>query len=238
MAVYAFIHLRARRRFGPGSLSRYHGNVSQAPIEPETTAPPAPPSDQKVRRRVAPEQSEERKGRSGCLLTGAILGVIVGATFAFYGLPPILKHFYGEQHIAVGQTYTGGGKSIRVDAVLAPDPPRFGMEAMPAILVRITVTTDEAWTVKPSDFSLEYGNGGDWVEGLGIAKADPTALRVTTGMAGPPFVFPQSQTGTETQSNIAFPVADAARGAPKYLHLTSPRVRFELPPAATAVPVP
>ncbi|MEO6398546.1 MAG: hypothetical protein ABIP13_08770, partial [Tepidiformaceae bacterium] len=51
-----------------------------------------------ARRRLESAPDPETKGRKGCLIWGAVLGIVVGATFAFYALPPILRHFYGETH--------------------------------------------------------------------------------------------------------------------------------------------
>src|SRR5262245_854065 len=86
------------------------------PGEPPAEGPEAPPGgvEPAVRRRLQSGENPDTKGRSGCLITGAVLGIIFGLTFAFYGLPPILRHYYGEKHVAAGQAYTSGGRSINV----------------------------------------------------------------------------------------------------------------------------
>src|SRR6185312_12330917 len=78
--------------------------------EPSGSTPPA------LRRRVVPtNEPESREGRTGCLIIGAVLGIAIGALFTFFALPPLLNHYFGEQHIGVGGTYEGGGKTVQVD---------------------------------------------------------------------------------------------------------------------------
>ena len=207
--------------------------MTQTPNDPDSESTAGASTAQKVRRRVSSEQSEEHKGRSGCLLTGAILGIIVGATFAFYGLPPILKHFYGEEHIAIGQPYVGDAKTITADFAEPRDiQPTPNVQTVRAMVVLITVTTNKTWTPTSADFSIEYGDGGNWVDAIGVNYADPSAAPVRPG-APPhaPVDFDQSQLGVKTQLAISFPIVEASRGDPTYLHLTSPRVRFALPTA-------
>jgi hypothetical protein len=205
--------------------------VTQAPNEPNSQRGAGQTAAPQVRRRVSSEPSEQNKGRGGCLLTGAILGIIVGATFAFYGLPPILKHFYGEQHIAIGQTYTGDAKVVSVQDIAPRDvQPNSGQQTIRATVVRITVTTNKTWEPKPSDFSLEYEHGTDWVPAIALNFASLSG----PDSSSPPVLFGQRQLGNETHIDVAFPVADSSRGAPEYLHLADPRVRFALPTAQAA----
>lgn len=174
----------------------------------------------RVRRRLESANAQETKGRSGCLITGAILGIIVGATFAFYGLPPILRHFYGEQHIAAGATYEGDGKEMRVQ-VLAPmaiavagDREGWGAE--------LTVTINKTWEAKASDFSIEFEDGADWLEATSIGIDQASLASVTA----PSLMFDVPKLAEPHKLQLVFP---AHAGKPKYLHLANPRVRWELP---------
>ena len=85
--------------------------MSERPAaEPGQGDAPAPA----VRRRLQSANPQDTKGRGGCLVTGAILGIIFGLTFAFYGLPPILRHYYGEEKIEAGQAYVDGERRLQV----------------------------------------------------------------------------------------------------------------------------
>ena len=53
---------------------------------------PSPPA----RRRIAHKSDKPPEHRTGCLVWGAVLGVVVGGMFAAYGLKPILRHYYGQ----------------------------------------------------------------------------------------------------------------------------------------------
>lgn len=191
-----------------GSLP-YHGNVT-----PEERQPPSA-----TRRRVqASPPKAESEGRAGCLITGALLGIIVGATFAFYGLPPILKHFYGEQHVPAGQAYTGDAKTIRVTSAGIQAPTG---EVGPMMVVELAVETNKTWTLNASDVTLQFPGGGDWQKAESIASADGLT-------SGPAFEFRPADLATEVRLRVFFKPTHA--GAPTYLHLADPLIRFALDP--------
>jgi hypothetical protein len=190
---------------------------------PQDSTPTSAPADDtaRVRRRVNPGEGADpgRQGRGGCLLTGAILGIIVGATFAFYGLPPILKHFYGEKHIAAGQTYTGDAKSIAVASVVRGDTTRFAKTDPGADFwyVTLTITTNKTWAPKVSDFSLQFDGVSDWIEAVGAPAGSPTDTLA--------FALAEERT-----VQLRFPLSPGADpdAAPHYIHVAEPRVRLAL----------
>ena len=162
--------------------------------------------------------SPDTKGRGGCLLTGAILGIIVGATFAFYGLPPILKHFYGEKHIAAGASYTEDAKVIRVTGTGSlpeiENAERFSQRG--STWVTLSVTTNKTWTPALTDFSLQFDGVESWVPAASAVSGSQEALQ-----------FPLAE---ERSVSLSFPVPNGD-ATPKYLHVADPRIRFELPEA-------
>lgn len=170
-----------------------------------------------MRRRVQASPSEAgNEGRAGCLITGALLGIIVGATFAFYGLPPILKHFYGEKHVAAGQAYTGDAKTIRLTSAGIQTGVADGV---PMFVVELAVETNKTWTLNASDVTLQFPGGGDWQKAESIASADGPA-------PGPVFVFRPADLATEVRLRVVFRPGNA--GSPTYLHLADPLIRFAL----------
>lgn len=154
-----------------------------------------PPADAlPARRRLAGPGEGEKVGR-GCLIWGGVLGVVVGLTFAFYGLPPILRHFYGERQVMQGEWFSTRTLSIQVATVEHIDT-YSGAER----IVVVTLAQSSSGVPPNERWQLEMSKRDEWVR----AAPDATELR---------FVI-RSEDGT--------PIA---------LHLSKPRVRFELPPS-------
>lgn len=171
-----------------------------------------------ARRRLEAPPNPNTEGRKGCLIWGAVLGVIVGATFAFYGLPPILKHYYGETKVAADEFYKGDAKLIRVLRVesVRPGLPDGSTDTGPlSYYVTLSIMSAKTWAPAVSDFSLEFTSGGDWVEGVAYNGANADGSIPLT-------------LGDEAEVTIRFPRPIEASAAPRYLHLAEPRVRFSL----------
>ena len=147
-----------------------------------------------VRRQLEGAGEKEKVGR-GCLVWGGVLGVVVGLTFAFYGLPPILRHFYGERQVMQGEWLSTRTLSIQVATVEQIDT-YSGAER----IVVVTLAQSSGGVPPNERWRLEMSQRNEWVR----AAPDATELR---------FVI-RSEDGT--------PIA---------LHLSKPRVRFELPPS-------
>ncbi len=139
--------------------------------------------------------------------------------FAYYGLPPILRHFYGETHVASDEFYKGDAKLIRVLRIesVRPDLADGAPDTVPlSYYVTLSIVSAKTWMPRVSDFSLQFSGGGDWVEGVAYKGAnDDGTIPLTLG--------------DEAAVTIRFPRPVEASATPKYLHLTTPRVRFELP---------
>lgn len=192
---------------------------------PDSTADGAARLNAQRRRVVVPGEGgapdPSRQGRTGCLLLGAVLGVIVGLGFALYGLKPILKHFYGEQTVAAGQAYAGDAKTIRVTyAGMVPDPALGGFTspASGSYYVTVAVTTNKTWAPKVSDFSVQFAGVNHWqpaVQAPGLGAADALVLKLATNQL--------------VELRFSLPTGSATATA-TYLHIVDPRVRMALPP--------
>ena len=148
-----------------------------------------------------------------------MLGITVGAMFAYYGLPPILRHFYGETHVAADEFYKGDAKIIRFQRIesVRPDLPDGSQDSLPlSYYVTLSIVSAETWSPNVRDFSLQFDGVGDWVEGVAYKGADDDGTIPLT-------------LGAEAELTIRFPRPIEASATPNYLHLASPRVRFELP---------
>ena len=179
---------------------------------------PEPSGPGATRRRIPHESDNPRENRSGCLIWGAVLGVIVGGMFAAYGLKPILRHYYGEQRIALGQTFEGDARTIRVVHAGTERPEAFQHPAGArddGYYVTLKITTNKTWSPAITSFAVEFSGVDDWVE---AGAAVPS-----TGASIP---FPLGEQRT-IYLRFARPVIVGAE--PEYLHIASPRVRFELP---------
>lgn len=171
-------------------------------------------------RRKLEQPSAEQAKRSGCLTWGAVLGVLVGIMVGVYALPPILKHYYGEKVVAAGETYEGSfGTRIKVESLgMASDP--LG-EAAPGMrrfdfFASVALTLSQNRTLTPELFTLEFEELDDW-------------QRAATIDSEPDLYVPEF---TETTIGLHFivelPVAEAEDLTPKALHLSDPRVKFEV----------
>lgn len=175
---------------------------------------------QQVRRRIE-QPSEDRAKRSGCLIWGGVLGVLVGIMVGVYALPPILRHYYGETKVAADEFYRGEGKVIRISTLGQSSEPlgeaRQGMQREDWF-VTIVVVSQDRWQPKVSDFSLEFNEIGQWQQ----------ATDATSG--GLPFeaVEPGSENQVELHFVAEFLPKDADSLTPKALHLSEPRVRFAI----------
>lgn len=175
--------------------------------------------DRPRRRHLQPHGAESGSGH-GCLIWGGVLGVVVGAIFAFYGLKPILKHFYGETTVAAAATYTGSGKELRITSVTSddtnPDCTPAPTDPSHIICIGFAITSDADWPdIEVNDFSLEIANQHDWIPG--------------TALVGDGGVAPQVTANTPVTLSVHFPAVIGGDPVdPEYLHLTTPRVRFSL----------
>ncbi len=173
-----------------------------------------------VRRRIE-QPSEDRAKRSGCLIWGAVLGVLVGIMVGVYALPPILRHYYGETKVAADEFYRGEGKAIRI-ATLGQASEPLGEAAAGMrredFFVTIVVVSEDEWQPKVTDFSLEMKELDEWQQ----------AIDATSN--GEPFdkVSPGIQTEIELHFVVEFSPEEADMITPKALHLSDPRVRFAI----------
>ena len=172
-------------------------------------------------RRRLEQPSAEKAKRSGCLVWGAVLGVLVGIMVGIYALPPILKHYYGEEVIAPNETYQNAGKSLRIKAVvpMASDrQPGTGMR-VEAFEVLVVGLSDTVWQLDRALFTLEVRELDDWQPAVG--------LNGQGGLAELTFA-----PGIEYEYGIRFEIEYAgAEGdslTPEALHLSDPRVKFEV----------
>gem|GEM_PF-1484866 len=171
-----------------------------------------------VRRRIEQPSAEQAK-RSGCLIWGAVLGVLAGIMVGMYALPPILKHYYGEKVVAAGEAYEGGGKQIRIASFTqASDPvgeaaPGMRREDFYAVL---SVLAEKGWEAKLDQFTLEFKELDDWQEATDVEGG---TLRFEPGQ-------PMEVT---IHFAVEYDAEETPSLTPEAVHLSEPRVKFEVP---------
>jgi len=171
-----------------------------------------------VRRRIE-QPSEDQQKRSGCLMWGGVLGVLVGIMVGVYALPPILRHYYGEEKVAAGESYRGDGKVIRIDSLgQAPEPLGEAASGMRRFdfFVALVVTTEDEWRPKPTDFSLAFKELDDWKR----ASDAPSEERLLAPPGG--------QGSFQLHFIVEVPRDETEQLTPEALHLSDPRVRFDI----------
>jgi hypothetical protein len=177
-------------------------------------------TQQPPRRRLE-QPSAEKERRTGCLVTGAILGVLVGIMVGLYALPPILRDIYGETKVAADEFYRGDARLIRVDSAgRASDPlgdPSPGMRRED-FFVELTVRSNKTWSLVVTDFTLELEGVEDWVK---------ASEATTNGQAG--LVIPLAEeVKVQLHFVVEVPRESTATLLAEALHLANPRVRFAL----------
>lgn len=162
-----------------------------------------------VRRPVPESEPEDTSGRRGCIVAGAALGVVAGVLFAFFLLPPLLHHYFGETEVRMGAVYSAGGKTIRVVSVHA-----IGGEGYE---VQLEVKTKDAWAPAADDFQFELA-----AQSVRVTAEPASSSLQDSGMTFAP--------GDDRMLVLRFPLVQA--GQPTALHLSNPRLRFLLTPAS------
>ena len=173
------------------------------------------PQQAPQRRRVQDVPEEDTSGRRGCIVVGALLGVVIGAIFTFFGLPPLLDHLFGEVTVEAGQTLDGAHQVIRVESVTAGPDETTGDTFEHAVFVRLSVSVDKSWDSKPTDWDLEFEGG--------------TTSGARLGQPTPDAVF-QTEPGNTRTLVLRFHPSPTNVGPPRALLLRNPQVRFILPP--------
>ncbi len=206
----------------PTGARTYPELVTEAPTSNE-------PGDDRPKRVLLQDPKEDTKGRGGCLALGGVLGVLFGIMFALYALPPILRHYYGEENVDVGEVYEDEGRTIRVTGVLVGlDPLTIGPNIAGAAgtadedVVTVVVRTTGWPTDEPREgrYRLEIEGIEDWVNPLPPITGEMTS--------DPPLAAGEQ----EVHLRFAIPPGLTAETVkPAELHLEDPLVKFVLPEA-------
>jgi len=173
-----------------------------------------------ARRRIE-QPTEDQAKRSGCLLWGGVLGVLVGIMVGIYALPPILKHYYGETVVGVNEAYRAEGKSVvLLDVSQASEP----LGEAPAGMRRedffayLEVHSDAAWQLEATDFTLEFKELDDWQK---ATEATVAGQPLTT-------VIRHYETTIELHWVVELPLDEVDSLTVEAVHLSDPRVKFEV----------
>jgi hypothetical protein len=152
---------------------------------------------------------------------GGVLGVLVGIMVGVYALPPILRHYYGEEKVAAGKKYEDSGTSISLVSLRqASDPlgePAPGMRRFD-FFASVAYVANNNISLSARAFSLEFEELEEW----------RVASSATSG--GEPLVSLREFTEATIELHfiVEVPRADAEQITPRALHLSDPRVRFDI----------
>lgn len=177
-------------------------------------------TQQPPRRRLE-QPSAEKERRTGCLVTGAVLGVLVGIMVGIYALPPILRSIYGETEVAADEFYRGDARIIRVQSAGRASAP-LG-DASPGtrredFFVQLTIRSNKTWSLVVTDFSLELEGVKDWIKAAEATTDGEPGLNIPLG----------EEVTVQLHFIVEVPAGSSATLAAEALHLANPRVRFAL----------
>ena len=177
-------------------------------------------TQQPPRRRLE-QPSAEKERRTGCVVTGAVLGVLVGIMVGIYALPPILRNIYGETKVAADEFYRGDARLIRVaSAGRTSEPlgdPSPGMRRQD-FFVQLTIRSNKTWSLVVTDFTLELEGVKDWIKAAGATTNGEPGLNIPLA----------EEVSVQLHFIVEVPTGSSATLAAAALHLSNPRVRFAL----------
>ncbi|MFN0147930.1 MAG: hypothetical protein ACKVT1_15610 [Dehalococcoidia bacterium] len=154
---------------------------------------------------------EDTSGRRGCILIGALLGVGAGVLIALFAVPPLFDHYFGTADVALGDSHTDGGRTVRVDRV------EVGADyAGTMVTVSVTVEGKTAWDFEVAAVRLELD---DDVTLAGVAIIIRDAVERVRVAPGAP-----------VQLDLSFYRAPGSTALPRILHIPGLKARFHLQP--------
>ena len=99
------------------------------------------------RKRFSIDQDAAPGNRRGCLVTGAILGVLVGLIVGFFVVPPLINRYFTDNPIQSGQPYKAENAEITLHKISV------GSEILE---VELTIDAYSDWNPVHTDFTLKF----------------------------------------------------------------------------------
>jgi len=168
----------------------------------------------RVRRPVAEsdEPAESPNLRRGCVVTGAVLGILVGALVAFFVVPPLFDHYFGTADVEFGKRYERDGRAITVMSV---DEYIAGRDDQTRhVSVVLKVEPGDQWSPDVGGFRLHLQDG--------------LIVQPLTPEAKAPATFPDFNGEARPFALVySVPESDAA---PDYIEVPGFRAHFHLQP--------
>ena len=99
------------------------------------------------RKRLSIDQDAAPGNRRGCLVTGAILGVLAGFIVGLFVVPPLINHYFADNPIQPGQSYEAENAEITLRKI----------SALSEILeVELTIDAYSDWKPIHTDFTIKF----------------------------------------------------------------------------------
>jgi hypothetical protein len=168
----------------------------------------------RVRRPVSDsdETPESPNLRRGCVVTGAVLGILVGALVAFFVVPPLFDHYFGTADVELGKRYEHDGRAITVMSVDEYTAGRDGKTRLVSI-------------------DLKVEPGGPWkpdVAGFRLHLKDGLIVQPVAPIEKIPVMFPDF-TGETRPLSLLYAVPES-HAPPDYIEVPGFRAHFHLQP--------
>ena len=124
------------------------------------------------RKRLSIDQDSATGNRRGCLVTGAILGVLAGFIVGLFVIPPLINRYFADNPIQPGQPYEAENAEITLQTV----------SVVGEILeVELTIDAFSDWKPVHTDFTIKFPDA----EAIEALPVDPDVpLTGLTFLAG------------------------------------------------------
>ncbi len=127
------------------------------------------------RKRLSIDQDASPGNRRGCLVTGAILGVLAGLIVGLFVVPPLINRYFADNPIQPGQPYEAENAEITLQKA-------YEAENAEIFEVELTIDAFSDWKPAHTDFTIKFPDDDEVVVAL---PADPNVpLTNLTFLAG------------------------------------------------------
>jgi len=124
------------------------------------------------RKRLSIDQDASPGNRRGCLVTGAILGILAGLIVGLFVVPPLINRYFADNPIQPGQSYDAENAEITLQKVSVVSE---------IFEVELTIDAFSDWKPVHTDFTITFPDD----EVVVALPADPTVpLTDLTFLAG------------------------------------------------------
>ena len=126
------------------------------------------------RKRLSIDQDAAPGNRRGCLITGAILGVLAGLIVGLFVVPPLINRYFADNPIQPGQPYEAESAEITLQKASVVSE---------IVEVELTIDAFSDWKPVHTDFTIKFPDDEVVVALPADPNVPPTNLTFLAGQS-------------------------------------------------------